>query len=151
MLNSLPGRRGGAVMCFAATWSLSTGVAVPQSSASLSFQEDIFPILEQRCLTCHGESQRQAGLDLRTREGMLQGGDNGPVLVPGDAGESRLYRRISGLEAPVMPMGGEISESEILTIRDWINQGAPIEGNRKEAAVEADPRQRVGRTEGLCV
>lgn len=82
---------------------------------------------------------------------MLKGGDNGPVLVPGDPGESRLYRRISGLEAPVMPMGGEISESEILTIRDWINQGAPVEGNRETATMKAGHQQRVGWTEGLCI
>jgi hypothetical protein len=119
--------------------------------------------MERRCLSCHGESQRQAGLDLRTREAMLQGGDNGPVLVPGDAVESRLYRRISGLEAPVMPMGGEISESEILTIRNWINQGASGDGHPDAAALDTDsvkcgdswtfqmPEWRVGWRKGLCV
>jgi len=118
----------------AAAWFLwASGIAGAQSSAPLSFTEDIFPIFEQRCFACHGESQQQAGLDLRTRAAILKGGENGPAIVPGDAGESRLYRRISGLEAPVMPMGGEISESEILTIRDWINQGAPAEGTREAA------------------
>lgn len=151
MSNSLPGLRGGAVMSVAA-WSLcATGVAVSQSSAPVSFTKDVIPILKERCLACHGESQRQAGLDLRTRDAMLKGGDNGPAIVPGDAIESRLYRRISGLEAPVMPMGGEISESEILTIRDWINQGAAIRGAQETATVDADLLQYVSRREGSCV
>ena len=38
---------------------------------------------------------------------------------------------------PVMLMGGEISESEILIIRNWINQGAPGNGQPEAAVVEA--------------
>jgi Protein of unknown function (DUF1553)/Protein of unknown function (DUF1549)/Planctomycete cytochrome C len=105
----------------------ATGAAWSQSSDALSFQKDIYPILQQRCFVCHGEMQHLSELDLRTRETMLKGGAKGPDLVPGDARESRIYRRIAGLEAPVMPMGGEMPQDEILKVRDWINQGAPAE------------------------
>jgi hypothetical protein len=117
----------------------ATGAAWSQSSDALSFTNDVLPILQQRCFACHGELQRQSELDLRTREAMLKGGANGPALVPGDARESRLYRRISGLEAPVMPMGAEMPQEEILKLRDWINQGAPAERASQQAA-KADER-----------
>ena len=47
---------------------------------------------------------RVSDLDLSSRAGMLKGGLHGPALVPGDAQQSPLYLRVSGMEAPVMPM-----------------------------------------------
>ena len=59
--------------------------------------------------------------------------------------------------------GGESSESEILIIRDWINQGAAGDGQPEAAVVEAEseyrgdwwtfqmPERRVGRRKWLCV
>ena len=67
-----------------------------------------------------------SNLDLRTREGMLKGGTRGAAVIPGDASESRVYLQISGMEGPVMPMGGALSDDEILTLKDWINQGAKL-------------------------
>jgi hypothetical protein len=134
-------RRSGTGSLAAFVWLFcATGAAWSQSSEPLSFTKDVLPILEQRCLVCHGELQRQSELDLRTREAMLKGGVNGPALTPGDARESRLYRRIAGIEAPVMPMGGEMPEQEILTLRDWINQGAPVEGASGQAAAPQEQK-----------
>ena len=66
-------------------------------------EQDVFPIL-QRCFQCHGEAIQMSKLDLRTREGMLKGGEKGPALVPGDAAASLLYKRITGQQQPLMPM-----------------------------------------------
>ncbi len=139
MLKSPPGRWGmrrcGTGFFLVSAWLfVATGAAWSQSSEALTFSKDVRPILEQRCLVCHGELQRQSELDLRTREAMLKGGANGPALVPGDARESRLYRRIAGLEAPVMPMGAEMPQEEILIVRDWINQGAHAEEASEQSA-----------------
>ena len=101
----------------------------------VSFARDIQPILRQKCLTCHGEL-RTSGLDLRTREGALKGGDNGAALVPGKADESRLYRLVAGLEQPSMPIDGALSPQEIGTIKAWIDQGAHWEG---DPTAPADP------------
>src|SRR5262245_52910781 len=75
------------------------------------------------CETCHGELQ-VSGLDLRTRDGALKGGDQGPALVPGSADRSRLYRRIAGLDQPAMPLNGSLSADQIATVKAWIDQGA---------------------------
>jgi uncharacterized protein DUF1553/uncharacterized protein DUF1549/cytochrome c len=65
-------------------------------------------------------------LDLRTREGMLKGGEKGPALVPGDAATSLLYKRITGQQQPAMPMPPvqALNSSEIALLKDWIDQGA---------------------------
>ena len=93
-------------------------------AADLSFSQDVAPILQSKCLSCHGEGELMSQLDLRTREGMLRGGVRGPALVPGRAAESRVYQLISGKQAPAMPLGGALSADEISTLERWINEGA---------------------------
>ena len=80
----------------------------------------------QRCAQCHGPSLQMAKLDLSTREGMLKGGEKGPAVVPGNAAASPLYRRVAGLEKPVMPMAPvpALKADEVALLKDWIDQGA---------------------------
>src|SRR5713226_533845 len=96
------------VALLAGVWGLAAVGAVAPASGSqetVSFERDIRPILQASCETCHGELQ-VSGLDLRTRESALKGGDHGVAIVPGAAEQSRLFRRIAGLEQPAMPMDG---------------------------------------------
>jgi hypothetical protein len=69
-----------------------------------------------------------SGLDLRTLETMLKGGEKGPAIVPGDAEASLLYRRVAGLEKPVMPMAPmpPLMPREIAILKSWINGGAKL-------------------------
>jgi Protein of unknown function (DUF1553)/Protein of unknown function (DUF1549)/Planctomycete cytochrome C len=90
----------------------------------VSFTQDIQPILQTNCWRCHGD-QHVSGLDLRTRDGALKGGDNGAAIVPGRSDQSRLYRRIAGLEEPAMPYEGpSLSPQSVSLIKIWIDQGA---------------------------
>ncbi len=105
----------------------ASALAVPAGAEAQNpdaFTNDIRPIMERRCWTCHGEELQRSDLDLRTREGALEGGVRGPAIVPGRAEESRLYRQIAGLEEPTMPMEGPLTAAEIAAVRDWINDGA---------------------------
>jgi hypothetical protein len=61
---------------------------------------------------------------LRTREGALKGGDSGAAIVPGKADQSRLYRRVAGLEQPSMPLDGTLTAQQVALIKAWIDQGA---------------------------
>src|SRR5258706_456758 len=83
-------------------------------------------ILQQKCLQCHGETLQMSGLDVRTREALLKGGDKGPAIVPGNAEASRAYRRVAGMEQPLMPMAPlpPLSSDELAILKSWINQGA---------------------------
>jgi hypothetical protein len=103
----------------------AVGSIAPLSGAqeTVSFARDVRPILQASCETCHGELQ-MSGLDMRTRESALKGGDHGAAIVPGHAEQSRLFRRIAGLEAPAMPMDGALTAQQISAIKAWIDQGA---------------------------
>jgi len=87
--------------------------------------DEIRPIL-QRCFQCHGESIQMSKLDLRTREGILKGGEKGPAVVPGNADASLLYKRITGQQQPLMPMPPvpALNPKEIALVKEWIDQGA---------------------------
>lgn len=105
--------------------SQESQAATPTSStpAEVSFAADVLPIFETRCQRCHGTGQAQAGLHLTSYADVLAGSNNGPVVVSGSADASSLVDLIVSGQ---MPLGGtKLSESEIQTIVDWINAGAP--------------------------
>src|SRR6266536_863650 len=109
-------------------WPLLLGVCWTTLSAhpakKVSFPRDVAPILTERCMQCHGREPLMAHLDLRTRDGALKGAQHGPVVLPGNASESHLYRRLVGPEQPPMPLRGRLSDAEIAIIKDWIDSGA---------------------------
>src|SRR4051812_6560253 len=124
--------------------------AVPVSQPrSVSFPNDIDPILERSCRSCHGETAPMGKLDLSTRESLLRGGTRGADLVPGNAAESRLYRRVAGLEQPAMPVkGAPLTAAEIGALKQWIDEGArwdaaPASDTTRSAAALAALENRV--------
>ncbi|MFN7926189.1 MAG: PSD1 and planctomycete cytochrome C domain-containing protein [Bryobacteraceae bacterium] len=104
----------------------------------ISFSKDIKPVLENRCLKCHGSAMRAVKLDLRTRESLLKGSEKGQVVTPGNPEQSPLYRKLAGLEKPFMPMDGALSPEQVAAFKQWISDGAPWEGEVKESSVKKD-------------
>jgi mono/diheme cytochrome c family protein len=90
------------------------------------FAEDVQPLLQARCVRCHGGKARRADLDLTTAAGIRKGGESGPVIVPGKPEESLLYEKI---HAGAMPPSTKdrLNEAEVDTIRRWIAAGARAE------------------------
>ncbi|QDU59022.1 PSD1 and planctomycete cytochrome C domain-containing protein [Aeoliella mucimassa] len=101
---------------------VATGFAQEEEapSGAAQFHQQVEPVLLARCLSCHGESG-QAGLDLRTREQLLAGGDSGPAVAPSSASDSLLYDYVSSGQ---MPPDKPLSEDEVTAIKRWIEQGA---------------------------
>src|SRR5690242_5810457 len=58
-----------------------------------TFEADVQPIFQASCVRCHGE-RRSGDLDLRTFVGLMKGGESGPVVTPGKANKSLLYKKI---------------------------------------------------------
>lgn len=93
-------------------------------------QHDVIPILLRRCTVCHGRSQREGGLDLRTRASILRGGKSGPAIVPGKPDESLLIKKVRSGEMPPRRRIIEVSvkpiePAEIDVLATWIAAGAP--------------------------
>jgi hypothetical protein len=115
---------------------LSTAcLATSAWGAPANFEDDVAPILEIRCVKCHGAEIRKGGLDLRRRFTMLRGGDGGPAIVPGKPSESLL---IEMLEKQEMPPKEEdpIEARQIELLRNWIAAGAPTR-SAEEAPLDA--------------
>jgi hypothetical protein len=54
----------------------------------------------------------------------MTSGDNGPVVIPGNAADSILAHSILG-QGSLMPPLESLSQSDIQIILDWIAAGAP--------------------------
>ena len=91
---------------------------------------DIEPLMLLRCAYCHGLRKQEAGLDLRTKASILQGGKSGPAMILGKPEESLLLKRIHAGEMPpneqlILAGVKPISSSEIEKLTRWIELGAP--------------------------
>jgi len=98
--------------------------APAQTTPKVSFSHDVAPILTASCMQCHGREPLMGNLDLRTREGAFKGAAHGPVIIPGNAAGSHLYRHLTGQDLPQMPLGGRLSDAQITIIKNWIDSGA---------------------------
>ncbi|WP_235963692.1 DUF1553 domain-containing protein [Tautonia rosea] len=105
-----------------------------------AYEGQIRPLLKERCYACHGALKSQAGLRLDTVAAMLDGGDSGPAIEPGDSEFSPLVERIlehdDALRMP--PEGEPLTEDQIAIIRSWIDSGAAAPSNETP---EPDPRE----------
>jgi hypothetical protein len=96
----------------------------------VSFNEDVFPILEVRCMECHvpgGSGYEASGLDLRSYDGLMKGTKFGPIVSPGKWVESNLLAVIDRRTDPEiwMPHNRKpLSKCEKLLMRFWVMQGA---------------------------
>ena len=89
-----------------------------------TFRDKVAPILELRCLHCHGDATHKGNLSLGTAAAAFKGGDSGPAVVPGKPDESVLLDMIGG-DSPEMPQKEKpLSKQEVASIRSWIVHGA---------------------------
>ena len=110
---------------------------------SLVTENDVLPIFQMRCVTCHGKRKQEGGLDLRAHAGQLRGGKSGPAIVPGNPEASLLYKRIVSGQMPPPKLLVEAfvrppNNTEVELLRQWIAGGAlPAP---PEPAAEAEDR-----------
>ena len=98
----------------------------PAAPQQVDFVTDVQPVLRKHCFECHAAGSEEGGLNLGIRQRVLEGGDQGPVLIPGDSANSRLIQLIAALdEQEKMPPDGKpLSREQVGLLRAWIDQGA---------------------------
>jgi len=94
----------------------------PIQGATVSFATDVLPIIESRCINCHGGNRTEEGLDLKTHASILAGSENGLVVLPGDAANSLLVEMVVAQKMP--KRGPKLTPPQLQLITDWVNQGA---------------------------
>jgi hypothetical protein len=129
-----------AVVCGLLVGMVTTGGAEPaldQDQQLRFFESRIRPLLIDRCHDCHAGQRREGGLRLDVADMIVRGGDNGPVIVPGDPEQSRLIAAIRYADLE-MPPDEPLSVSEQADLEQWIRQGAvwPVMQSRDDETAD---------------
>ena len=113
--------------------------AQPKNQKGVEFFEaKIRPVLVQHCYECHSakSTKVKGGLLLDTKAGVLAGGDDGVVLVPGKPNQSSIIKAMRHEGTSKMPPKYKLPDSVIQDFVEWIAMGAP------------DPRDGSGPNKG---
>lgn len=102
--------------------------AKPSEKQLAFFEKRIRPVLVQHCYECHSAESKsiEGGLLLDSRAGMIKGGDNGVVILPGNPDASLLIQAVKHLDSgPMMPPESRLKEEQIADLVQWVKEGAP--------------------------
>lgn len=94
----------------------------------VSYQQDVTPIIETRCLKCHtpprGMGYLKSRLSMESYESLMEGTIYGPVVIPGDSRHSVLNILVEGRLNASMRTPHPLTAEEIAILRLWVDQGA---------------------------
>ena len=97
------------------------------SSDTIDFNRDVRPILNNKCMGCHGGVRQAGGISVQYPEDILGKGKSGEIcVVPGKPEASELIRRIVTTDHDDrMPKEKPpLSQAEIEILTRWVTQGA---------------------------
>ena len=95
-------------------------------AATVDYENEIKPLLQQRCYSCHSRLKQKG--ELRLDAGVLihKGGKQGASVVPGKSADSRLLQRVLATsdDERMPPEGKPLTPEQIALLKNWIEQGA---------------------------
>lgn len=105
--------------------SVLSGSTSSAGEDAVVFVEDVRPLLEAKCVSCHGPEKQEGNLRLDSLAAAERGGDRGAAVVPGDAEQSLLVTAISFDDPDFqMPPKQKLSDHEIAMLNNWVTSGA---------------------------
>ena len=81
-------------------------------TVAMSYSQDIRPIIDANCVSCHAPGGQQESSPFDTYDGLKNYADN-----------RKIVNRVNGVGA-IMPPSGAISKCDQLKIEAWVNAGA---------------------------
>ena len=114
--------------------------AMLQAEETPTFEKDIGPIFQKKCVSCHNASNQKGELDLTTPFGLFKGGESQSTLVSGDLDSSYLYELVHSRMMPPDGEGEPLTDTEIHSIEVWIKNKTPF-------ADGTDPASFIAATE----
>jgi uncharacterized membrane protein len=113
----------------ASTKKTSTPVSLAELRRQPVFAGVIVPLLENKCVRCHGAEKSKAGLRLDSFAALQAGSDDGLMLKPGNAAQSPLVQRLllpADSDDHMPPAGKpQLTAGEIALLKWWVNAGMP--------------------------
>ncbi len=124
----LPAAAAGAPGAALHATSLRGGPGSVDPANPAYYRLHVAPLLERSCVSCHKPEKHKGGLRLDSYEQLMRGGEDGPVVVPGNPGKSDIIRRLNlpASDDDSMPSDGDkpLTPEEIQMIGRWISAGA---------------------------
>ena len=111
---------------------------LPHWTRAQFFEARVRPLLAEHCFSCHGPRRQRAGLRLDSREALLQGSENGPVVTAGKPDESALILAIRHEGEVKMPPKGKLPPEAVAVLTTWVTMGAPWPDTPAGAATTTD-------------
>jgi hypothetical protein len=95
------------------------------ATAAVDFSHQIVPILREHCAECHAGDKKKGGFSFNDRKALLEGSENGPVVVAGKAGMSRMIEVILSTDSDerMPPKGKRVPADQIALLKAWIDSG----------------------------
>jgi chemotaxis protein histidine kinase CheA len=97
-------------------------------AAPVDFQRQIRPLLQERCVSCHGAIRQHGGLRLDAAQLIRTGGDTGPAVIAGNPNDSPLMARVTStddaIRMPPVSEGVALNQAELELLQRWIADGA---------------------------
>jgi cytochrome c553 len=122
------------------TWLASALPAAEPTAESIAFFEnEVRPLLVQKCQKCHGPKKQESGLRLDSREALLKGGERGPAVAPGKAEQSILIAAVRQRGDLKMPPGGKLSDAQIAVLNRWVADGAAWPDEKSASGTRSGP------------
>ena len=108
------------------------------------FEKQVRPVIADQCYKCHGAEKQKGGLRMDSREALLKGGEDGPVVAPGKPEDSSLIKSINHRGDSKMPeKADKLPETQIAALTEWVKMGLPWPENDKPVTTAA---QAAGKT-----
>ena len=100
--------------------------ALADPDALAFFDKQVRPILEKRCIKCHGGEKVEGKLNFATRDLMLKGGASGKIIDWENHEKSLLLVAVNYTDFEYeMPPTGKLPQKEIDTLTKWVKSGLP--------------------------
>src|SRR5687767_156031 len=89
----------------------------------VDFLRDVKPILDESCVQCHAGDKRKGGFSINTRDSLISGSEDGPVVEPGNGAASKLIHLVVSTDAQGMmpPKGDRLTAAQVEMLRVWID------------------------------
>ena len=132
---------------FGALVIAGAGAARADEAADQHFINKVKPLLDSRCISCHGPDKVKGALRLDSRAATLKGGDNGPAVIPGQPAESLLLQAVMHIKSDLeMPPKEKLTTNDIAVLRRWITDGVPWSAapTNDLSAAQLKPGERLG-------
>jgi hypothetical protein len=100
--------------------------------AKITYDEHVQPILKDKCVGCHNQDKKRAGLVLNNYTKVMEGGSSGAAVKPGDPDNSLLFKVMAHTAEPFMPpKSAKLPKDSLDIIHKWIAGGAPENAGSK--------------------